>query len=209
VAAPAVGEGIDGDRTHRRRTTGLLAALAVVIVAGLGFIVWALLDEPADPGGAQGGPTASSSAAPATTPSPSDSEPTTSSTEASSPSTSAPETTTTSSTAPGARGAELARAVRDYYALLPDDTDAGWARLTARYQATTSRDRETYEEFWGSVDAVAVPRSEGTAPDRVVATIRYDFDDGRRFEERTSFRLVDVGGVLKIDGSSVLSSRQL
>jgi eukaryotic-like serine/threonine-protein kinase len=39
--------------------------------------------------------------------------------------------------------------------------------------------------------------------------LRYTFDDGRRFEERTAYSLVDDGGVPKIDRSSVLSSRQL
>ena len=43
----------------------------------------------------------------------------------------------------------------------------------------------------------------------VVATLRYVFDDGRRYEERTSYSLVDDGGTLKIDRSSVLSSRRL
>ena len=32
--------------------------------------------------------------------------------------------------------------------------------------------------------------------------------DGRRYEEKTSYSLVDDGGVLKIDRSSVLSSRR-
>ena len=93
--------------------------------------------------------------------------------------------------------------------MLPGDTDAGWRRLTARYRSTTAGNRETYEAFWGSVDSVEVRGAEGSAPDDVMATIRYAFQDGRRFEERTSFQLVDDGGVLKIDRSSVLSSRQL
>lgn len=105
--------------------------------------------------------------------------------------------------------AELARAVRDYYALLPGDTDAGWARLTDRYRSTTSGSRATYERFWGSVSSVDVRQATGSAPGSVVATLRYAFDDGRRFEERTAYSLVDDGGILKIDRSSVLSSRQL
>jgi hypothetical protein len=211
VVAPILSH-VPGDEAHRRQRKALLAGLAVLLVAGLGFIVWALQGGTDSPSAARGGPTVGSSVTgpDATTPSPSGSEPTTSSAGTSSPSTSAaPEATTTSNAAPGVRGSALARAVRDYYALLPDHIDAGWRRLTVRYRTTTARDRETYEQFWGSVDAVEVRRSEGTAPDQVVATIRYAFDDGRRFEERTSFRLADVGGVLKIDASSVLSSRQL
>ena len=47
---------------------------------------------------------------------------------------------------------ELARANSgDYYALLPGNTDAGWARLTDRYRSTTAGSRTTYERFWSSV----------------------------------------------------------
>ena len=60
-----------------------------------------------------------------------------------------------------------------------------------------------------TVKAVDVRQAAGSAPGSVVATLRYAFKDGRRFEERTSYSLVDDGGVLKIDRSSVLSSRQL
>ena len=38
--------------------------------------------------------------------------------------------------------------------------------------------------------------------------LRYDYADGRTFIERTSYSLVRDGGQLKIDRSSVLSSRQ-
>ena len=97
--------------------------------------------------------------------------------------------------------------MREYYALLPGNTDAGWARLTDRYRATTSGNRATYDRFWTSVKTVEVLQATGSAPGSVVATLRYAFTDGRRYEERTSYSLVDDGGVLKIDRSSVLSSR--
>jgi eukaryotic-like serine/threonine-protein kinase len=42
----------------------------------------------------------------------------------------------------------------------------------------------------------------------VTATLRYDYEDGRVFVERTAYRLVRDDGVLKIDRSEVLSSRQ-
>ena len=46
------------------------------------------------------------------------------------------------------------------------------------------------------------------APGSVTATITYDYDDGRVFVERTTYRLVEDDGVLKIDRSEVLSSVQ-
>jgi hypothetical protein len=98
--------------------------------------------------------------------------------------------------------------VRDYYALLPGNTGAGWARLTDRYRTTTSGDRATYDRFWTSVKTVEVVQATGSAPGSVVATLRYAFTDGRRYEEKTSYTLVDDAGVLKIDRSSVLSSRR-
>jgi hypothetical protein len=99
--------------------------------------------------------------------------------------------------------------VRGYYATLPGNTDAGWARLTDRYRSTTAGSRATYDRFWASIDSVDVLQATGSAPGSVVATLRYAFTDGRRYEERTSYTLVDDGGVLKIDRSSVLSSRRL
>jgi hypothetical protein len=58
------------------------------------------------------------------------------------------------------------------------------------------------------VDRVRVSDVDASAPDEVTATLTYDFDDGRRFVERTSYRLVPQDGDLKIDRSSVLSSVQ-
>jgi hypothetical protein len=43
----------------------------------------------------------------------------------------------------------------------------------------------------------------------VVATLTYSMRDGRIIRERTSFGLVSDDGVLKINSSRVLSSRQL
>ena len=100
----------------------------------------------------------------------------------------------------------LAAAVSDYYALMPGNTDAGWARLTPSFQSGTARDREYYNSFWGGVDKVVATDVTGTAPDTVQATITYHFADGSESVERTAYRLVQDGGELKIDSSSVLSS---
>jgi serine/threonine protein kinase len=201
---------------ERRRRLLLLAG--VIVLVGLGLVVWALQGE--RPSAGQAAPPAvTSSAAPRpSTPAPSTSkaeQPSASTPAKPSPTPSTPSTpskapSTTPSTAPdGKTDAELAKAVRDYNALLPDNRDAGWARLTDRYRSTTAGSRSTYERFWSSVDSVSVRQASGSAPGSVVATLRYAFADGRRYEERTSYTLVDDGGVLKIDRSSVLSSRRL
>jgi len=103
---------------------------------------------------------------------------------------------------------QLRAAVRDYYALLPGDRDAGWERLTERYQRTTARNRDYYDSFWGSVERVSVAELTATAPGSVTATVTYHYADGRTFVERTSYRLVRDDGDLKIDRSTVLSSVQ-
>ena len=123
-----------------------------------------------------------------------------------------PDTYCEASTPPAAAAAPSARqlraAVQDYYALLPEDLDAGWEGLTPRYQRTTARNRDAYASFWGSVDRVSVSDVTASAPGSVTATVTYDYDDGRVFVERTSYRLVRDDGALKIDRSSVLSSLQ-
>ena len=48
-----------------------------------------------------------------------------------------------------------------------------------------------------------------STPSSVVATLRYEYKDGRTYIERTAFTLVRHNGQLMIDGSSVLTSRQL
>jgi len=220
------GDDVDQDgRGPDRRRVAVLLLVVLVVLGGAGLAVWGLQRDTTDAGGQAAPPVASSSprttsATRPTTP------PTTSRAETPSPTTTArqsprPSTPSTPSNRPATTSAapstrtgattdgELARAVRDYYALLPGDTDAGWARLTDRYRSTTAGSRATYERFWGSVASVDVRQATGSAPGSVVATLRYAFDDGRRFEERTAYSLVDDGGILKIDRSSVLSSRQL
>ena len=106
--------------------------------------------------------------------------------------------------APEPTAAELAQAVTDYYALLPDDTDAAWQLLTASYQRQTGG-RRSYENFWNGMDTVTVTAVRATAPDQVEATLTYVEKRGnRKSTERRSFRLVRSGDVLKINQSSVI-----
>jgi serine/threonine protein kinase len=103
--------------------------------------------------------------------------------------------------------AQLAQAIIDYYALLPDNTDQAWDRLTKRYQDGTARNRQYYQSFWDSIQSVSTSSVTGSAPDSVQATLTYTFKDGRVVTERTAFTLVQQDGILKIDSSTVLSSQ--
>ncbi|WP_374969551.1 protein kinase [Terrabacter sp. BE26] len=205
----------------RGRRRAILALLVVLLLVGGGLLASSLL-RGAQPDGTARPPVVAGSSKPSETPRASTSAPSSSTAEGPAPSTTPANTPTpkasTSSPAPsrpsttaggGPVAGDPARAVRDYYRLLPGDTDAGWARLTDRYRATTARDRATYDRFWASVDSVNVSQAKASGPSSVVATVRYNFKDGRRFEERTAYTLVRQDGVLKIDTSSVQSSRQL
>jgi serine/threonine protein kinase len=115
--------------------------------------------------------------------------------------------TPTRSAASGApRAADLAAAITGYYALMPKNTDGAWPRMTARYQSGHAGGRQAYERFWADVDRVSVSGVRGTAPAAAQATVTYHYRDGRVVVERTSYRLVQEDGILKIDDSSVLSS---
>ena len=103
--------------------------------------------------------------------------------------------------------AQLAQAIIDYYALLPDNTDQAWDRLTKRYQDGTARNRQYFQSFWDSIESVSTSSVTGSAPDSAQATLTYTFKDGRVVTERTAFTLVQQDGILKIDSSTVLSSQ--
>ena len=202
------------DDGRRRRRVLLLVAAAVVAALVVGIV---LLTRQAPPGAKAPAPRASSSipatSSTASTP-PRTSTPSTSTAPSPTvaPSTPRPTTPRPTTPAPSAgtpTASELAGAIRDYYAALPADTGAGWALLTPRYRATTSGDRATYDRFWGAISRVGVSNVDASAPSSVVATLRYDYKDGRTYVERTAYTLVREGGRLKVDRSSVLSSRQL
>jgi eukaryotic-like serine/threonine-protein kinase len=88
---------------------------------------------------------------------------------------------------------------------MPGNTDAGWPRLTARYQTNIAEGRDSYERFWGQMSSVSVSDVQGQPRGGAVATVRYVFKDGHVEVERTAYRLVVQGGRMKIDDSTVLS----
>jgi hypothetical protein len=89
---------------------------------------------------------------------------------------------------------------------MPKDTGRAWPRMTARYQTGHAGGRQAYERFWADVDRVSVSGVRGTAPATAQATVTYHYRGNRVVVERTSYRLVQEDGILKIDDSAVLSS---
>jgi hypothetical protein len=207
-----------------RRRRGLAAAVAVVALIGIGIVVTALLVNDRRAANPTVGDGQSSAAAPATTsltPSPTPRVPSPTP-QASAPRQGpAPKPTPRSkartrspapspTTAPTVRGtptaAELRRAITSYYALVPRNTDAAWPRMTASYQTNPAGGREGYQRFWDAISKITVADVRGIPPDSAQATLTYYFNDGRVTRERTAYGLVNEGGRLKINSSTVLSS---
>ena len=197
--------GREGGRRGRKRA--VLAALGLA-AAGVALAIGLQGDEPGSTATPERSPSASlSSASPSNEPVASKAAPNPPpSTAPASPTQTQPPSSPAGSANPTA--AQLAGAVEDYYALLPGDLDTAWGLLTERYQSGTATSRRTFGSFWGAVDQVSVSDVSGSPPGEVTATITYEFDDGREFVERTSYVLVPDDGILKIDGSRVISSVQ-
>ncbi|HET7820070.1 MAG TPA: protein kinase [Ornithinibacter sp.] len=192
----------------RRRALFAVLVLAVVAAIGTGFALHNRGPTAAPQGSTGAAPSATPTAPPSSTASSSPRPSTSAPSSSTPPATPTPTTKASPPSAGTPTSSQLRTAVRDYYALLPADRDAGWERLTERYQRTTARNRDYYESFWGSVDRVSLADVSASTPGSVTATVTYHYDDGRVFVERTSYRLVREGGELKIDESSVLSSVQ-
>jgi hypothetical protein len=89
------------------------------------------------------------------------------------------------------------RAVRDYYALLPDQTDEAYDLLTGRAKEK-SRGKRTYTRFWNTIESVDVLDTD-VEGNRVAAELLYKTKSGRTSREATSFALVQKNGQLLIE----------
>src|SRR5215212_1498156 len=217
LPATAPEDGRITPRPQRRYRAGV-AAVALVAVLGVGILIAALLPRlgrEADPQAGSGQTTALASAsAPSRgsdTPSPTrTTKPSLSGSPRSSARPPSLVPTRKATSAPTVNGtptaAELRRAVTSYYALMPGNTDQAWPRMTASYQANHAGGRQAYQRFWDAIGRVVVSDVTGSPPGTAQATLTYYFKDGRVVTERTAYGLVNDGGDLKINSSSVLSS---
>jgi serine/threonine protein kinase len=211
----------DQHASRPQRNRLIAAAVAIVVLVGIGILMAVVLAEDrkaADPATV---PDQSSSAAPPSTElttapqSPTQDASATAQRESSQPA--SPQTTARtpsrrpSPTAPPTVGgaptaAQLEQAITSYYALMPRNTDAAWPRMTASYQTNHAGGRQAYQRFWDAVGRIAVADVKGMPPDSAQATITYYFKDGRTVRERTGYGLINERGRLKINSSTVLSS---
>lgn len=107
----------------------------------------------------------------------------------------------------GDRATQLSSALTGYYGLMPGNPADAWPRMTAAYQTNHAGGYSAYQRFWSAISDVDVSNVDANPPDSVVATLTYYYDDGRVAVERTAYRMVDEGGILKIADSDVLTSR--
>jgi eukaryotic-like serine/threonine-protein kinase len=92
---------------------------------------------------------------------------------------------------------EYEQAIRDYYALLPEQTDEAFALLTGRAKEKSNGER-TYTRFWNTIDSVEVLNTD-VKGNRVSADLLYTTKGGRTSREATSFALVQQDGKLLIE----------
>jgi len=79
-----------------------------------------------------------------------------------------------------------AEIVQAYYALLPDDTDAAWARLGSTAQAQ-SGGREGFDRFYAGLQSVAVEDVHGVGDFAAVGTVVFTTREGSVARERYRF----------------------
>ena len=217
-----VGPPIASSPTRRRRwVLGLVAVLVVAALVIAGFTLLrpgtgndsaAAPEVQESPSAVQtsevtgtatattGTPTPSASSATAAAPAPT--APTAAPTSAPSgaASTAAPPAVTGSPTA-----AQLAGAISRYYGLIPGNLDQAYGLMTADYQTRVAGGRQSYQRFWDGFSTVTATEVSGSPPSTVTALITYTTKAGAVIRERTTFGLVDDGGILKIAKSTVTS----
>jgi eukaryotic-like serine/threonine-protein kinase len=80
--------------------------------------------------------------------------------------------------------------VRQYYALMPEDTDTGWSMLGGDLK---QQSRNDYEAFWSGIDSVTVSNVTETSNTRVEYDITYTETDGTQSSEHKVITLEERG----------------
>jgi hypothetical protein len=161
-------------RRPRRAQPVLLALLGALLVAGGAGAVWLL-------GGAPG-------QEPSVAPAPSTTAP-----SAAAPSTTRAAPTTTTAAPQPQPADDPVDFLEQYYALLPNDTDAAWQMLSPQAQSA-SGGRASFENFYRRFEDVDLQDAEQTGDGTAEATVVFDPRDGETTRERYRFVIGDEGG---------------
>ncbi|PXY29706.1 serine/threonine-protein kinase [Prauserella flavalba] len=166
-----------------------LTALAVLAAAALGILVAELLVNATSSTGASAGAGAGTATAAATT---------------TAVSSSPPSPTPTSETVDPD---QLVDAVDDYYASLPDDTDAGWAALGPGLR---EQGKDEYEKFWSEIKKVEVVSGPRALNEETVqVALEFTVDGGDVYREVHRLGMVTDDGEALIDSDELVSSRKI
>ncbi len=178
-----------GGGGSRRRV--LIAALAAVVLIAATVLTVLLTRDGENPGNTAAPPTTQQPSTSPPNPAPPPAEQSTSNTP--SPPSSPP------STSPAA--VPLEQAIQDYYALIPGNLQAGYARLTDRFKQSRAQTFAKYEGFWRSmraeVSGVAV-----SGQNTVSATITFIENGQTKSREHHVYTLVQSNGQWMIDSQS-------
>jgi len=99
--------------------------------------------------------------------------------------------------------AAMVDAVRSYYAVVTDNSGAGWARLGPGLQAG-SGGFPAYQRFWSTMSSTRVTEAEAVDENTVRATVVFSPRSGG-----TSTEIHQLGMVRGADGSWLLDSDRL
>jgi serine/threonine protein kinase len=124
-----------------------------------------------------------------------------------------PPKTSSSTTPPPATGfgaptgRELVQTVEDYFSLVPDHLQAGWARLTNQFQRGTGKGLVNYFKYWRTVERVELKNPHPRPPHIVFATVTTYYKNGHVVTALYRFHIKREHGVLKISKADTLTSR--
>jgi serine/threonine protein kinase len=176
VAEPAVSPSERRSRIRR----AILTTLAIIAAAAVGVLAATLLSNVGRTPGAleSPAPTATRSVGP----------------------TSAAGKSTATSTKTSVRQSRDANEelIKDYYDLLPEDTEQAWDMLTVNLQ-NNSGGFSKYEQFWKSYDDVKISSVGSTDPNTVEYRLKFERKNQRDIQELWTARIIEQNGTLLID----------
>jgi hypothetical protein len=114
-----------------------------------------------------------------------------------------PTTTTTTSGAAEDTPAAKEKAIVDYYALIPGNLEAAFARLTDKFKAAKSPTLAKYETFWSAYKSVSVVSATAGAGNTVSANLVYTRTNGSTVSEHDVYTLVLQNGSWAIDSQNL------
>lgn len=186
--------------SNKRRLIAVVAGIVVLVAVATAAAL-------ATRGGAGGtdtaAPPSSQAQVSAALPTPPSAVPKSSPSPASPSSPLSPTTTTTTSGSAEDTPAAKAKAIADYYALIPGNLEAAFARLTDKFKAAKSPTLAKYESFWSAYKSVSVASATAGAGNTVSANLVYTRNDGSTVSEHDVYTLVLQNGSWAIDSQSL------